>query len=239
MVVFLPAIFLLVKINSPSEGFIFSQIRIGARRKPFKIFKFRSMSSLNPVEITWAGRLLRRLKVDELPQLINILKGEMSLIGPRPWVRTQIKAMLVNKRERELRSTWRPGLIPANVEKIPSRRGALDYDLPYTPTIKGDLIALSRTFRHFTGEESKVTHDYIMLNAKCSECVWDCNGPIIKHKCPHTIYKRCLSWGTIPPDIFDRPCCYCKKPCKKSSNLEACHNIFDPHDWILSHMKDQ
>lgn len=72
---------------------VFTQIRPGLNKKPFKIMKFRSMknavdSSGNPLSdaerLTAFGNIMRNLSIDELPQLINILKGDMSIVGPRP-----------------------------------------------------------------------------------------------------------------------------------------------------------
>ena len=86
---------LLIKINSRGPVF-FRQIRIGKNEKPFKIWKFRTMienaeniglgmvSIENDSRITKVGKFLREWTLDEWPQLINVLKGEMSLVGPRP-----------------------------------------------------------------------------------------------------------------------------------------------------------
>lgn len=72
---------------------IFVQERVGRHRKPFKLIKFRTMSVdtqsiashlASTSSITKLGAFLRKTKIDELPQLINVLKGEMSLVGPRP-----------------------------------------------------------------------------------------------------------------------------------------------------------
>jgi len=85
---------LVIKINSSGPIF-FTQSRIGLNGKPFKIFKFRTMKTdskryapcptdKDDIRITSFGRWLRKLSLDEIPQLINVLRGEMSLVGPRP-----------------------------------------------------------------------------------------------------------------------------------------------------------
>ena len=86
---------LVIKIESPGPVF-YSQIRVGLDGKPFKMLKFRSMrmgaeattgavwASEGDPRRTRLGGILRKLSLDELPQLINVLVGEMSLVGPRP-----------------------------------------------------------------------------------------------------------------------------------------------------------
>lgn len=83
-----------VMIKLDSKGpVIFKQIRSGKNNKNFTLYKFRSMTCNNNLydtsvedQVTKVGRILRKTSLDELPQLFNILKGEMSFIGPRPWI---------------------------------------------------------------------------------------------------------------------------------------------------------
>ncbi len=90
----LAAIAIAIKYDSPGPVF-FRQRRLGFNQQPFDIWKFRSMTAMDngdvirqakadDVRITAVGRFLRRANFDELPQLLNVLKGEMSLVGPRP-----------------------------------------------------------------------------------------------------------------------------------------------------------
>ena len=95
IIIFLPGLILLallVRVNLGSPIF-FLQERIGLHHKPFKIIKFRTMNNVKdkngevlPDEnrLSTFGRTLRATSLDELPELINVLKGEMSIVGPRP-----------------------------------------------------------------------------------------------------------------------------------------------------------
>lgn len=84
---------ILIEVSDPGPLFYFAN-RVGKDNKKFKMWKFRSMrvvrganeTSLRPDmdRIFWWGRVMRRLKIDELPQLLNILNGTMSIVGPRP-----------------------------------------------------------------------------------------------------------------------------------------------------------
>ena len=105
---------------------LFIQQRVGQNQRPFTLVKFRTMSSVAtdlPTHevanslITKSGKFLRRSKLDELPQLWNVLKGEMSLVGPRPCLPTQLE--LINAREERKVYLLKPGITgPAQVKNI-------------------------------------------------------------------------------------------------------------------------
>ena len=102
---------LAVRLDSPGPALYVSE-RIGKGGRPFSLFKFRSMVAgaeqmgrgleveRGDARITRMGSILRRTSLDELPQLINILKGEMSVVGPRPTVRSQVERYTEHQRRR-------------------------------------------------------------------------------------------------------------------------------------------
>jgi len=112
---FLLAIFFLGLADTGSP--IFQQIRVGQNQRPFTLIKFRTMKwetlsvathLIDPQAVTPIGHFLRRSKLDELPQLWNVLKGEMSLVGPRPCLFSQEE--LIRERERLGVFAVRPGI---------------------------------------------------------------------------------------------------------------------------------
>lgn len=108
-------IFIICLIESGSP--IFIQARVGKNQKPFKLFKFRTMRIntpslpshlINKKSVLKFGAIIRSLKLDELPQLLNVLKGDMSLVGPRPCLFNQTKLRL--EREKENIFSIKPGI---------------------------------------------------------------------------------------------------------------------------------
>lgn len=162
----------LVAVTSPG-GVFFRQERIGKDGRPFRIFKFRSMrkdnaglkiTTGNDSRITPVGRFLRKSKIDELPQLINVLVGDMSFVGPRPEVADYVNLYTPYQRQVLL---VRPGitglasirfrnendLLTASddpnrtyVEQIMPRK--IDLDLEYIPhaSVYYDIKLIFQTF---------------------------------------------------------------------------------------------
>ena len=107
----LAVIALLIRIMMPGGPVLFRQERVGKDGKSFTIHKFRTMEE---EQVTGLGKILRRFKLDELPQLWNILKGEMSFVGPRPDVPGYADAL--TGEDREILSL-RPGITgPASLK---------------------------------------------------------------------------------------------------------------------------
>ena len=116
LIITLPlSIIVAVAIKLDSKGpILFKQLRTGKKGKEFYCYKFRSMVYGNYVhdlikkdQVTKIGSFIRKTSIDELPQLINILKGEMTFIGPRPWITDYAK--YYNKKQRR-RLDVTPGL---------------------------------------------------------------------------------------------------------------------------------
>lgn len=142
---------------SSSGGVFFIQDRIGKEGIPFKLIKFRSMlidsesTSLltigNDRRLTPIGKILRKYKLDEIPQLINVIKGEMSIVGPRPEVK---KFVDLYTKEQQLVLSVRPGLTDyASIEFFNENELLSDSDNPeqtYISEIMPRKIKLNMIF---------------------------------------------------------------------------------------------
>jgi lipopolysaccharide/colanic/teichoic acid biosynthesis glycosyltransferase len=146
---------LLIKFDSPGPIFYLGE-RIGLGGKKFKIFKFRTMvqdaerigassTSEEDPRISNIGRILRKYKLDEFPQLINVLLGDMSIVGPRPEVRKFVD--LYTDEERRI-LTVKPGITDwaslkfDNEGEIIKKSGIEDYDEAYAKLIRPEKLKL-------------------------------------------------------------------------------------------------
>ena len=145
---------LLVKLGTRGPVF-YRGVRVGWREKPFRIFKFRTMvvdaeklgGASTPGDdprVTAAGRFLRKYKLDELPQLLNVFKGEMSLVGPRPQVPWAVA--LYTQEERAVLQV-RPGITDYASVRFRDEgeilRGSMDPDKDYFEKIHPEKMRLS------------------------------------------------------------------------------------------------
>ena len=162
-----------VAIKATSRGpVMFFQYRYGYRNRRFKIYKFRTMRTdagdargvrqtvLGDTRVTPVGKFLRKTSLDEIPQLINVIKGDMSLVGPRPHVPGMLAADLPYE---DLvpyyfqRHTARPGI--TGLAQVSGCRGStaqsgpaisrIDYDLHYIErwSLRLDIMIIIRTIR--------------------------------------------------------------------------------------------
>jgi lipopolysaccharide/colanic/teichoic acid biosynthesis glycosyltransferase len=148
----------LIKLDSPGPIF-FRQERIGKGFRPFLIYKFRTMVQDAPRKggsitvgadprITRVGRILRKTKLDELPQLFNILRGEMSFVGPRPEVRQYVELF---RQDYEEILNVRPGITDLASLKYRDEaevlRHAENPEEEYVRHVLPDKIRLAKEYR--------------------------------------------------------------------------------------------
>lgn len=135
---------LFIKLGDKGPIF-YKQQRVGLNGSFFEILKFRSMSvnenreigqtfNTDP-EITWIGRLMRRTKIDELPQLINVVKGDMGLVGPRPCLIITYEEMPEWAKERFKVRPGMTGLAQINGNIFLSWEERWKYDIQYVKTL--------------------------------------------------------------------------------------------------------
>ena len=148
---------ILIKFDSRGP-LLFRQERVGQGLRTFRIYKFRSMVVDAPLKggpltaagdprLTRVGRILRKTKIDELPQLINVLRGEMTLVGPRPEVPRYV-ALFRNDYEEILRV--RPGITDLASLKYRDESSVLsraaDPEQEYLTRVLPDKIALAKEY---------------------------------------------------------------------------------------------
>ena len=158
----IPMVVLAILIRMDSDGpALFRQERLGENGKPFVMYKFRSMfldaevdgpqwANRNDERCTKLGRFLRNSRLDELPQLINILKGEMSFVGPRPeraFFYEKFEEYIPNFRDRLL---VRPGLtghaqVNGGYELLPEEKIVYDMEYIASRSVKMDLKCIFKT----------------------------------------------------------------------------------------------
>lgn len=148
----------LIKINSRGPVF-FRGTRVGKRRKPFKMFKFRTMvldaeklggpsTTEDDSRLTKIGKFLKKFQLDELPQLINVFKGEMSFVGPRPEVLFYVKMM--SEEEKEIILSVRPGMTDLaslwNFHEGEILKGSSDPEKTYMEKIRPEKLRLQMEY---------------------------------------------------------------------------------------------
>lgn len=144
LLVFASPVFLIamafVKINSPGSPVFFRQVRAGYKCKPFTIYKLRSMTDerdengqLLPDEkrLKLWGKIIRKTNIDEIPQVINVLKGEMSLIGPRPVLPSDVEKFNEYQRHRQDALPGISGWEAVNEWQTPTWDKKFEYDIFY------------------------------------------------------------------------------------------------------------
>ena len=156
---------IIVRLESPGP-IIYSQDRVGENGKEFKVHKFRSMrndaekdgakwAQVNDPRVTKFGNFMRKTRIDELPQLVNVLKGQMSFIGPRPERMVFIKELEKEIPYYNLRHMVKPGLTGwAQVmypygASVEDARRKLEYDLYYIKhhSLYLDMMIMFMTFK--------------------------------------------------------------------------------------------
>ena len=155
---------LAVKLGSAGPVF-FRQERVGLHGSVFRIFKFRSMTVSNAgpevtvsgdARVTKVGRFIRRTKLDELPQLINVARGEMSLVGPRPEV-PRYMALYAEEQRRIILSV-KPGMTDFAAIELRDEEGILagypDHHQAYVEVL---MPMKARLYSRYVEEQSLLT----------------------------------------------------------------------------------
>ncbi|MFJ7747976.1 sugar transferase [Peribacillus sp. NPDC097295] len=168
----------LIKIEDPKGKVFFKQIRVGKDENEFQMYKFRSMVSdaeeklkdlllLNEVtgamfkmkkdpRVTRIGKFIRKTSVDELPQLMNVLKGEMSLVGPRPPLQREVAQYTPYDKQRLLITPGCTGLWQVSARNSVGFKEMVELDIEYIKrrSIFSDLLIIIKTIGVLFGSEN-------------------------------------------------------------------------------------
>ena len=147
LLVFAPVMAIVIPAVLIDDGppILFRQRRLGLHRRPFSILKIRTMRDGSPTRV---GRVLRATGLDEIPQFLNILSGEMSAVGPRPLTESDVARLGWTGVDFDSRWDVKPGLTGlAQIVGPPSPQEALELDRAYAtrwnPLLDCQLVALS------------------------------------------------------------------------------------------------
>jgi len=169
-----PLIAILIKASSKGP-ILFLQLRSGINDKPFYCLKFRTMrmnnhadhvqATKNDSRVTWVGKFLRKSSIDEFPQFLNVLKGEMSIVGPRPHMLKHTKEFSAVERHYMVRHLLKPGI--TGWAQVNGYRGEIKDPSQLTGRIECDIwylenwslfldvkIIFLTIYRVFTGDKN-------------------------------------------------------------------------------------
>lgn len=164
------AVTVLIKLEDPKGTVIFSQMRVGKDGKKFKMYKFRSMVAnaekilqkllkYNEISgamfkmkddprVTRVGKFIRKTSIDELPQLLNVLKGDMSLVGPRPPLPREVKLYTAYDKQRLMVTPGCTGLWQVSGRNSLGFKEMVELDLKYI-RIRSILFDIKIIFKTF------------------------------------------------------------------------------------------
>lgn len=168
---------IIIKFDDPKGSVFYYQTRVGRDEKPFRMYKFRSMVrdadkqleqllAQNEIEgamfkmkhdprITRIGRFIRKTSIDELPQLVNVLRGDMSLVGPRPPLPREVKEYTTHDKQRLSVTPGCTGLWQVSGRNELSFDQMVDLDLKYIDerSLWLDIVIILRTFKVLLGSK--------------------------------------------------------------------------------------
>lgn len=192
LILFAPIMALIsIAIKLDSEGpAVFVQVRSGKGGKEFKMYKFRSMTCNNDVhnfdvenKMTKVGKFIRSMSLDELPQLFNIIKGDMSFIGPRPWITDYKKYFTKNQKRRLEVLPGITGLAQASGRNDLSIKEKINLDIYYVDhrSLLMDILVIIGTVKSVLSKQGaelskngikneleELKEDYMKENAKAT-----------------------------------------------------------------------